>query len=268
MPLDINQVALSASEHNYISTILENGKFPEIEKMWALIDLAWDECRCDSNIIDHRISEFYTHPVWLLNGFFIEQDLESLSYRHNFADFVASLKPKRVADFGGGFGTLARMIGELCPEAEVDVVEPHPNAAAVYLADKLPNVRYVPTLQGEYDVLIATDVFEHVPDPLALVQSTAIHLRMGGIYLIANCFFPVLHCHLPSTFHFRLSWDTIMASMNLQPGQVVSYGRAYTRVGPVSTPRGVEEQSKRWFRFIEMVPSRKVRRLLTKLLIR
>ena len=49
--------------------------------------------------------------------------------------------------------------------------------------------------------MIATDVFEHVPDPVALAAKTANHLRIGCHYLIANCFFPVI-ARLPQLLHF------------------------------------------------------------------
>jgi len=220
------------------------------------MDAAWEECRCDPDVVDERIAEFYAHPVWLLNGLFIEQHADSLNYRRIFAEYVARLNPSRVADFGGGYGSLARMIGECCPSAEVHVVEPHPHKAAISLAGRTPNVRYVPELQGLYDVIIATDVFEHVSDPLALVASTATHLRMDGEYLMANCFWPVIQCHLPSSFHFRWSWDAAMKAMSLQPGKAVAYGRAYKRVGPVSSDsaRRIEQRSRRWFWLIERLP--------------
>lgn len=265
--MKINQEHLGSSERRYITSVLKDNEAPDLEGMWALIDAAWDECGCDPAVMDERISRFYDHPVWLLNGLFIEQHAESLRHRRDFAQHVASLKPKRIADFGGGYGSLARMIGASCADVEVHVVEPHPHAVAVSEAQHTPNVRYVPELSGEYDVLIATDVFEHVPDPLALVEATAAYLREGGEYLIANCFRPVIRCHLSSTFHFRLSWEMAMRAMNLQPGEVVAYGRAYRRVGPVSAiaARGIERRSKRWFGLIERMPTRvrgRVKRLV------
>ncbi|MBU1181084.1 MAG: class I SAM-dependent methyltransferase [Proteobacteria bacterium] len=256
---------LSTTERTYLSSVIIDDETLDLEGMWALINAAWKECQCDPDIMDERISVFYEHPVWLLNGFFIEQHDESLSNRRDFTNYVDSLKPRRIADFGGGYGSLARMIGSRCSDAEVHIVELHPHAAAISLTEQTPNVRYVPKLTGEYDVLIATDVFEHVPDPLVLVESTAAHLRTGGEYLIANCFWPVIRCHLPSTFHFRWSWDAAMKAMNLQPGKPVTYGRAYKRVGPISAiaARGIEQRSKRWFELIEWMPGR-VRALLAR----
>lgn len=252
-----------------MSNVLTDFRAPDLERMWALIDAAWEECECDPDVMDERIVRFYAHPVWLLNGLFIEQHAESLSNRRDFANYVASLKPKRVADFGGGYGTLARMIGERCPDAEVHIIEPHPQAMAVSLANKTTNVRYVKHFINEYDVLIATDVFEHVLDPLALVEETAAHLCIDGNFLIANDFWPDIRCHLPSTFHFRWSWDIAMTAMNLQPGQIVSYGRSYKRRGIVScaAARKIERRSRRWFGLIEMLPARLNRQRAARLLI-
>ena len=249
-------VQISPVEQRYLSSVLKDGQYPDLETIWALMDSAWKECECDPDVMDERIEKFYAHPVWLLNGLFIEQHTDSLANRCSFADYVAGLKPKRVADFGGGYGSLARLIGTRCPNAEVHVVEPHPHSLAISLARDTANVRYVPELTGVYDVLIATDVFEHVPDPLALVESTAKHLRMDGKYLIANCFKSVILCHLPSTFHFRWSWDAAMKAMNLNPEEIVSYGRAYRRIGPVSSKaaRKLEQRSRRWFNLIKRLP--------------
>ena len=236
--MKISLDGLTPAERRYFSSVLSNDEVPDLEGLWALMDAAWKECGCDPEIMDDRISKFYAHPVWLLNGFFCEQHLESLNNRRDFTNYVASLEPRRIADFGGGYGTLARMIAERCPDTEVHVIEPHPLSAAASLAEKTLNVRYMPDFTGEYDVLIATDVFEHVPDPLSLVERTAAHLRVGGEYLMANCFLPVTLCHLPSTFHFRWSWDAAMEAMNLKPGRRVSYGRVYRRGGMPSRIRG------------------------------
>ncbi len=237
----------------FSSVISEDRGLPDLEGVWTLMDTAWDECGCDPDVIDERIDRFYAHPVWLLNGIFIEQHAESLINRRVFAEYVAGLAPERVADFGGGYGTLARMIGSICPDVEVHIVEPHPHEIAMSLAGETDNVSYVAELSGHYDVLLATDVFEHVPDPLGLVEETAAHLCLGGHYLIANCFWPVIRCHLPSTFHLRWSWNAALMKMNLKPEELVSYGRSFKRTGPVSatSARKLERRSAKWFRLIE-----------------
>ena len=219
------------SERSYLSEVFRRcGGFPSLQQLWQLMDEPWIDLGCDPSCFDNRIISYYKHPVWLLNGLFIEQDPQSLSHRHTFTEWVVANRPTRVADYGGGFGGLARLIGEALPDTCVEIVEPHPHPAAIALADTTPNVRYVTELVGSYDLLIATDVFEHVPDPIGLVSSTSAHLRPGGFYLIANCFSPVIKCHLPQLFPLSIGWEQIMIALGFIPRQRIVYGRAYQYV--------------------------------------
>lgn len=223
---------LNDAEQDYLSNVSERFcGLPDLQQLWKLMDEPWQKLCCDPDHLDERVTAYYKHPVWLLNGLFTEQDPRSLAHRQAFTSWVAKKHPLRVADYGGGFGSLARLIGDSLPEAQVDVVEPHPHPAAIALAANTPNVRYIPELTGSYDLLIATDVFEHVPDPIGLSASTAAHLRVGGLYLMANCFEPVIKCHLPQLFHLQIGWDQAMRAMGLAPRQRVQYGRAYERTG-------------------------------------
>src|SRR5690606_34326321 len=66
-----------------------------------------------------------------------------------------------------------------------------------------------------YDVVIAQDVLEHVEDPVLLASKLASAVRVGGTVLFANCFYPVIECHLPSTFHFRHTFRFVMRALGL-----------------------------------------------------
>jgi 2-polyprenyl-3-methyl-5-hydroxy-6-metoxy-1,4-benzoquinol methylase len=257
-------------ERDWLENVFQrhDGRYPELEQIWKLMDEPWRELNCDPEVMDDRISAYYSHPVWLLNGLFIEQHHLSVSNRKIFTEWVANQKPARVADYGGGFGTLARMIGNVCPAASVEVIEPHPHPAAIKLSEKTSNVRYCPKLTGKYDILIATDVFEHVPDPVALVADTACMLRPGGQFLIANCFAPVILCHLPQTFHFRSSWEKVLKEMGLIPGEKVAYGRAFARSETIAArpARLVEIRSQKIFNWTYWLPERMRRLIITALL--
>ena len=248
---------LGETERSYLNNIFEryNG-YPSMQQLWNLMNEQWQAHGCDTLQIDGRVSAFYRHPVWLLNGLFIEQDPQSLAHRQQFTEWVTQQTPVRVADFGGGFGGLARFIGAALPQASVEVVEPHPHPAAIALAADSPNVRFVPELTGQYDLLIATDVFEHVSDPIALAASTAKHLRIGGRYLIANCFAPVIACHLPQLFHLSIGWDKAMQAMGLQPQEKVQYGRAYERTGQIDErlARRAEALARRVYPWVQTLP--------------
>lgn len=249
-------------EKEWLSQVFKqfNG-YPNLEELWALMDQPWNEIGCDSSTMDSRVGDYYAHPVWLLNGLFIEQHRESLKNRVNFSQWVVDQKPKRIAEFGGGFGSLARMIGAALPEATVEVIEPHPHSIAIARAQKTNNVTYQSKFDGEYDIVVATDVFEHVPDPLLLVEETAGHLREGGKYLIANCFYPVIQCHLPQHFHFRYSWDTALCAMGWKAMEKVEYGRAYQRPNKLNlaNAREVERRSKQFWEVAQYLPQKLTR---------
>jgi SAM-dependent methyltransferase len=266
--LPATELPLSDAERRYLEPFLSGEQTLELEDVFARVDAAWDECDCDQKVMDERVTRFYRHPVWLLNGLFIEQHEPSLANRRVIAEWVKTRSPRRVADFGGGHGTLARMIGEACPDAEVEIAEPNPHPAAIARAAETGNVRYVPGLTGAYDVILATDVFEHVPDPLALVEETAAHLGPEGVYVMANGFRIEMKCHLPMNYHFRWSWETAMSAMNLRLVDRVSYGGAYAPSGPISAKaaRTVERRSRLSYGIIQRTPPRRQPRVVRMLI--
>jgi 2-polyprenyl-3-methyl-5-hydroxy-6-metoxy-1,4-benzoquinol methylase len=234
MPIEIPR-AFSVKDRTEIEKLLNmvGTNEPTLERIWLCMDSIWDELRCDNKNPDiHKLEAFYRHPVWLLNGLFIEQHEESLQNRESISDWIAARGVRRVADFGGGFGTLARMIATKCPQTYIEVIEPYPHPAAVAKSRQFTNISYRRELCGEYDVIVAMDVFEHVSDPLRLVYQTARYLTCDGIYLTANCFYPVIKCHLPVTFHFRHSWNWVMRMMRLRFIESVCYGCAFQKTGP------------------------------------
>lgn len=255
-------IHLTEEERDYLASVFKRfGGYPRLEQLWLLMDETWEAFCCDPNRMDERVTAFYRHPVWLLNGLFIEQDSRSLAHRHAFTKWIVQQAPKRVADFGGGFGGLARLVGQALPNAQVEVVEPYPHPAAVALAANTPNVRYVPELAGEYDLLTATDVFEHVPDPLGLCAHTAAHLKVNGQYLIANCFQPVIKCHLPQLFYFAYSWEAAMKTMGLIAVGRVRYGHAYRRQGELdlAAARRVGKTAQRLYHWLRYLPRGRAR---------
>jgi SAM-dependent methyltransferase len=239
---------------------------PSLRQIWAAMDFAWDQIGIDNRNPDPvKLSEFYSHPIWLLNGLFIEQHEQSLKNRDAFAAWVESVAPGRVADFGGGYGTLARAIALRCPQSQVEVVEPYPRPEALRQSNGHENLAFPATLEGEYDVIIATDVFEHVTDPVGLTHEVGSHLPIGGRFLIANHFAPSIKCHLPSTFHFNLSWGRVMKKLGFEKEERVSYGTVYRRTsvpGGLSEARKVEQLSQRFHRIPKVCGSGRAKRLL------
>lgn len=256
--LPIIQSHLTEQEKAYLTKVFDRfDGFPNLEQMWALMDEPWIELECNPLYMDERITAYYQHPVWMLNGLFIEQHAESLENRRIFTDWIVQQAPSRIADFGGGFGGLARFVGEALPNSQVEVIDPHPHPAAIAMAASTPNVRFVSELRGSYDLLVATDVFEHVPDPLGLVAETAGYLHADGQYLMANCFQPVIRCHLPQLFHFHFAWDAAMRAMGFQINERVRYGRSYRQLNSsldVDAAHKVGDCAKQLYMFIRHLP--------------
>jgi SAM-dependent methyltransferase len=237
MPIEIQHLALSPRDRHTIKKLLDRvgTDEPTFEQMWRCMDAVWDELGCDNrNLNSKKIEAFYRHPVWLLTGLWIEQQPECLGCREIIADWTANRGARRIADLGGGFGTLARMIATKCQNVEVDIVEPFPQQLAIEKSVGLSNISYKKSLSGSYDIIIALDVFEHLDDPLRTVHETAVHLKLGGIYLTGNCFYPIIKCHLPATFHFRHSWNVAMKAMGFEYIENVSYGSAFLKTSNTS----------------------------------
>ncbi len=214
----LSEYNLSIQDINQIKRLLTLSKHdsPELEDIWKMMDIVWDELGCNNYLINwDKISEYYRHPVWLLNGLFIEQHELSLQHRNAISDWIAAHKIHSVLDFGGGFGTLSRMIAEKNRNIMIDIYEPYPCEYAMLKTKPYPNIRFINLLNREYDCLVSLDVLEHVSDPLDILAKMIQSVKLGGYLIIANCFFPVIKCHLPSTFHLRYTFNKLTKLMGL-----------------------------------------------------
>ena len=189
----------------------------DLEQMWFLMDLIWDDFQCNNKTLNlGNLAGFYSHPIWLLNGLFIEQDKTSMGHRYAISAWVFKNKLIKIVDYGGGFGTLARLVATSNGRAIVDIYEPHPSEFGVKRMKEFPNINIVNVLGGQYECLLSTDVLEHVPDPLADFSKMIDSVKVGGYLVIANCFYPVIKCHLPRNFHFRYTLNLFTKMMGLE----------------------------------------------------
>lgn len=219
MNIDLSDQNLSQYEILEINNLLARKKegLNDLDQMWYLMDLIWSDMGCDNKQLDwEKIGQFYSHPVWLLNGLFIEQHELSMQHRNSISDWVVNNKFQNVVDYGGGFGTLARLIATKDNAINVNVYEPHPSNFGVKRAAEHDNISLISHLNGQYDCLISTDVLEHVPDPLKNFSDMIDSVRTDGYLIIANAFFPMIKCHLPQTFHFRYSFSVFAKMMGLE----------------------------------------------------
>ena len=213
---------LSPEDYKEIKRLIDSlpNESIRLEQLWRLMDQVWDDFGCDNQILDEqKINQFYKHPIWILNGLFIEQHEISLQHRHAISDWIvknSNNKNVSVLDFGGGFGTLARMIANKSNSLKVDIYEPYPSDFAISQCKDYSSINFVSNLNKRYDYLISTDVLEHVSDPLQLFGEMIESVNLNGYLIIANCFYPVIKCHLPATFHFRYSFDQFAETMGLK----------------------------------------------------
>lgn len=209
---EIDPKLLTTQELNYLSQFVD--KDLDLQTIWQLMDQAWEECGAGYTEAQIKaVDVFYEHPVWLLNGIFTECDPASQQHREGIAEWIAESEPNLVADFGGGYGSLVRKIANYSPNTKVQIVEPYPSKLATHLARPYPNIEYVSKLPNNADVVIAQDVLEHLPDPLSIFSKLLEAAKIDGYILTANCFRPVIKCHLPETFHFRYSFQLIAPNL-------------------------------------------------------
>ena len=219
MKINYSDLNLNQTVKNEISCLLgsvDHNK-DDLENIWQLMDLVWDEYGCDNKKLNwSNINKFYSHPVWLLNGLFIEQHALSMQHRNAISDWIADKSSiSKILDYGGGFGTLARLIADRKPSLLVEIYEPHPSDYAKQKISDYPQIQFIGNIKEKYDVLVTTDVLEHVPDPLKTFEEMVLCVTDNGYLIIANNFSPVIKCHLPQTFHLRYTFNVFARLMGL-----------------------------------------------------
>lgn len=220
MKIDLTDKNLTLLEKKEIEKLLkreDKNIQTDLEQMWYLMDLVWGDYGCDNlNLNWKNIGDFYSHPVWLLNGLFIEQHEVSMEHRHAIGDWVLKNELKHIVDYGGGFGTLARVIAAKDQDIKMNIYEPHLSEFGLKRASEYRNINIIEKLENQYDCIISTDVLEHVPDPLNDFADMTKSIKIGGYLVIANHFYPVIKCHLPQVFHFRYTFNKFAQMMGLE----------------------------------------------------
>lgn len=220
MTINLQEKNLTEQEKLGVERLLESQNpdiTDDLEQIWYLLNKTWQDMGCDNKKLDwDKIAQFYAHPVWLLNGLFIETHDLSMQIRKSIALYIAQQGFKRICDYGGGFGTLAREIAQICPNIEIDIYEPFPSEYGKKCIANFTNICFVSELKKDYyDCLISTDVLEHVDNVLETFNTMLESLQVGGKALIGNCFYPVIDCHLPKHFHFRYTFKHIATLMGV-----------------------------------------------------
>jgi 2-polyprenyl-3-methyl-5-hydroxy-6-metoxy-1,4-benzoquinol methylase len=117
----------------------------------------------------------------------------------------------RVLEVGSGFGYLTyalRKAGHDCTGIDISsraVDKARKDFGPFYQVSDLMD--YVDVLGSGFDVVVATELVEHVCDPMALVQRACMHLRPGGSL--------VLTTPNKDLYSDRMAWHTDLAPVHL-----------------------------------------------------
>ncbi len=230
-------VALQQAEINYLEKAVTLER-PPVEWIWQEMDRVWNALGLENGraLQGQSIGEFYSHPVWVVNGVFSAVDPVSVQHRDSIVEFVSRIGMKRVADYGGGFGELALRLHAVAPKIQIDIVEPYPSKLGMLRVAGKAGIQFINELDGQYDCVIAQDVLEHVEQPLLLTEQMVQAVKMGGHLIFANCFYPVIKCHLPSTFYLRHTFNCVVRGMGLKfEGRVdgANHALVFKRVGKI-----------------------------------
>ncbi len=250
--VEISEAALSSREIEYLNALPQ--ELPENPWVWDELDRVWDELNLNNRLplSAQPIGEFYSHPVWLMNGIFSAVDPVSLGHRRAIAAWFSQQRTIRIGDYGGGFGELALQIVRATRDASVSIIEPYASRAALERIHEEPRIRMVPDFDVDpYDAIIAQDVLEHVEDPISLAWRIASAVRHGGYAVYANCYWPFIKCHLPSVFHLRFTFRWVMSAMGLRyVGRISGAPQAqiFVRIGSLDLRRA--RRAERLSRFL------------------
>ena len=191
---------------------------PTVEWLWQEMDRIWVDKGLDNSekLTGQDIAGFYSHPVWIANGIFTCIDKESIDHRKAIKGYLVDIKAQNIADYGGGSGVLAEII-TANSDINVDIVEPYPFEFFINKYKDNTKIKYVNDFESSnYDVIIAQDVLEHVENPIEMAYQLSKHVKLDGYVIFANCFYPVIKCHLPSTFYLRHTFRLVMTAMGLK----------------------------------------------------
>lgn len=206
-----SEAAKYLSESEYVNGI-------DLKRLWQLLDQTWDdlsENHQNPSNLSKFLYNYYQHPVWLINAAFSESDRETICDRLAAVRLITHVQPRKILDFGGGIGTVARLCCLNLSQAEIiDVVDitEFRHTVTQYLSD-FPKIRILEKPEPTYDAVICTEVLEHLIDPISTAVEINKLLRIGGSFAASWSFFPCIKCHLPQNFHLRRLMPWIIRSL-------------------------------------------------------
>ena len=176
----------------------------------------WGKC---NPVTPDEVADFYKHcPAYLLD---LTMWNASPTFR-SITEQMPSVKDKVVLDFGGGLGSLACwMVTRKAKRVDyLDIPDGCLENFAKWRATKQKvsaALQFLPCLdgRGQYDLIVAIDVFEHLPDIHEKVDALARALRVGG-EMFCHCEWDNHNGVYPQHFDWSGEWDALLESNNLK----------------------------------------------------
>lgn len=144
-----------------------------------------DEWNRRNPVGDDGVASFYRESECL------GPDLDawhSTAERQEWTRFLVDVAQKNginsVLDVGAGGGHDLRALRDGLPDAYLAAVEPNQSLLANIEANVLAS--NIAVVDEDFDAVVCIDVFEHVPDPEALLADVAARVRVGGLLIEAS----------------------------------------------------------------------------------
>jgi 2-polyprenyl-3-methyl-5-hydroxy-6-metoxy-1,4-benzoquinol methylase len=216
--VDLQKKWLSHFELDYLQNLPKER--PNVEWIWKEMDRVWDGLKLNNELPlqQQNIGEFYSHPIWTVNGIFTKTDTLSIDHRKAICCEIERLNAKQFVDYGGGWGGLATVVARDRKDITVTIVEPYQSLIAKELLnnEKL-SIEWKTSLDAkDCELIVAQDVLEHVEDPVFLACKLVAATKPGGAIIFANSFYPVIKCHLPKTFYLRHTFPMVMRVLGMK----------------------------------------------------
>ena len=87
---------ISNNDYKYLKNF-ENKPIFSLNEMWLEMDKIWDSLHLNNrkSFRLQNIGDYYSHPVWILNGLFSIRDKESSNHRLLIASYIKNLDKNR-----------------------------------------------------------------------------------------------------------------------------------------------------------------------------
>ena len=128
-------------------------KLPVIrpDKNWLILEMdrVWDLFYLNNkkSLKLQKINDFYSHPIWIINGIFSASDPASIQNREAISKYINDNGFKKVADYGGGFVELSIRIRNKNQTIDVAIIDPYISEIGKYRALK-NNIKVQDKLDG------------------------------------------------------------------------------------------------------------------------